>query len=369
MSLALLPTELILMIEENLERQRDRNAFIRTTPRFALIFDDQLYKHNTAHQNAWIILWAAKRGLDSTIRKCLRAGAKITRRDRFRSHLRDIDAPEALNVVPRHPKPHPLVAAAEIGSVACIKLILEKGVYPNLLDEYYETPMRQAAANGHVDVVKLLLEKDPAVFTGAFKLRRPIKIAAARGHLHVLKVLFSFLRRGDRHITVKEAAQIIMYEGLWHRHANVMEYAFKKGADPNDKSQEPTLQFSSDLRPDELPERPQVRLVQSHKSIEFIRGISTPGWSAHLSNSLHAVLLGGDADLLKLMLDRRCDVKKLGYEALEYAILNKDKKVIFQLMDMGISYIPRLQAGYSADEPGPWEIMIRGIAKEIGIEL
>ncbi|KAJ5196099.1 hypothetical protein N7449_006578 [Penicillium cf. viridicatum] len=116
MALVHLPTELILMIETNLDSPEDIKALIFASPRFALMFDDKLYKNLTAHEYAYIILWAAKRGLDVTIRQCLNAGAKITLRDRFRSHLADRDAPEALNFIPRRPKSHPLAAAAETGS-------------------------------------------------------------------------------------------------------------------------------------------------------------------------------------------------------------------------------------------------------------
>lgn len=291
MSLVNLPTELILMIESNLDSPKDLNSLIRTSPRFALVFDDKLYKNRTAHEHAYIILWAAKRGLDGTIRKCLNAGAKITRRDRFRSHLADRDAPEVLNIIPRHPKSHPLTAAAEIGSLSRVRLLLNQGVDPNLLDDHYETPMRQAAGNGHVHVVELLLSHDEAAFTGAFKLRRPLKLAAACGHLPVLKALMSFLERDDRNLTVKDAAQIILYEGLWHRKENVITYALDKGADVNNDNSEFVLRFAPDLRPDELPERSRPKLLQTHKIGANIRGIITNGWSHNIPNTLHAALL------------------------------------------------------------------------------
>ncbi|KAJ5940142.1 hypothetical protein N7516_000310 [Penicillium verrucosum] len=303
MSLHNLPTELLLMIESNLDSPKDLNALICTSSRFALLFDDKLYKNRTANEHRDIILWAAKRGLDSTIRKCLNAGAKITRRDRFRSHLAHRDDPEALRVIPRNPKSHPLTAAAEIGSLSCVRLLLDQGVNPNFLDEHYETPMRQAAGNGHVHIVKLLLSHNEAAFTGAFKLRRPLKLAAARGHLPVLKALFTFLERDYRNLTVKDAAQIILYEGLWHRQGDVVKYALEKGADVNNENSEFVLRFAPDLRPEELPDRPRLKLLQAHKCREEVQGDSTPGWSSHVPNTLHAALLGGDADLVQLILD------------------------------------------------------------------
>lgn len=337
MSLDLLPTELILMIESNLETLRDRNSLICTSPRFALIFEDKLYQNRTAHEHAYIILWAAKRGLDGTIRKCLKAGAKIALRDRFRSHLSDTNDPERLGVIPRHPKSHPLTAAAEIGSISCVRLFLKAGVNPNLLDEHYETPMRQAAGNGHVNVVKLLLaSRHGSEFYGAFKLRRPLKLAAARGHLPVLEALFSFLERADRVLTVKDAAQIILYEGLWHCKENVVRYALEKGADVNDHNEEFVLRFAPDLRPEVPPESPRPKLIQAHKSGMTIRGTNTPGWSAHTPNTLHAALIGGDMDLVQLILDHGFDISQIR-PILQYAVFQRESRFITMLMKMGVT--------------------------------
>ncbi|KAJ5189356.1 hypothetical protein N7491_005690 [Penicillium cf. griseofulvum] len=367
MSLVRLPTELILMIESNLDSKKDLNALIRTSPRFTLMFEDKLYKTNTAHQHAYIILWAAQRGLAGTIRKCLKAGAKVPLRDRFRSHLRDRNAPEAMNVLPRHPKPHPLTVAAEIGSLPCVRLLICQGVNPNLLDENYESPMRQAAGNGHVKVVKYLL-KDADAFTGAFKLRRPLKFAAARGHLDVLKVLFSFLDQAPRLLTVKDAAQIILYEGLWHCHEDVVKFALSKGADVNDESLNPTLRFAPDLRADEHPDRPRPRLLQGHKKTEIIDGVSTPGWSGEVSNPLYAALIGGDEKLVRLIFDHRCDLNQLGPDAIRYAILKRDRELITKLMDMGIIYTPKILGKGLERETLAWEHLMRNIMKELGFK-
>lgn len=341
MSLDILPTELILMIEKNLHSQKDRNALIRTSPRFALMFDEKLYKSCSAQEHSYIILWAAKRGLEGTIHKCLKAGAKIPRRDRFRSHLIDRDAPESLSVIPRHPKSHPLTAAAEFGSLSCVNLFLEKGVNPNLLDEHYETPLRQAAGNGHVNVVELLLSSDALAFTGAFKLRRPLKIAAARGHLPVLKALFSFLGSGDRNLTVKDAAQIILYEGLWHSKVSVVRYALKQGADVNDENSEFVLRFAPDLRPDDPPEKTRSRLVQGHKTGVTVRGIPTAGWSNLIPNTLHAALVGGDRRLIDLIIDTGYDITQIG-SILRYAVLRRENVLISKLMNMGVNITSKI---------------------------
>ncbi|OQE81426.1 hypothetical protein PENNAL_c0041G09444 [Penicillium nalgiovense] len=337
MSLVHLPTELLLMIESHLHARRDRNAFTRICPRFNLIFEDKLYQGCTPQIRDWIILWAAQKGLDGTIRKCLRAGAKIIRRDRFRSHLKDRDAPDALNVIPRNPKPHPLTIAAEAGSLSCVSLLLAKGVNPNLLDEHYETPMRQAAGNGHVDIVQLLLDSDPDAFTGAYKLRRPLKYAAARGQLPVLKTLFAFLKDDDRNLTVKDAAQIILYEGLWHCEEGVVRYALEQGADVNDEDPQFAFRFAPDLRPEDYALRPRIKLVQSYKMGVAIGGVLTPGWSTPTPNTLHAAIIGGETSLIELILDQGFDIAAHSGPVLRYAVYRRDAAVISKLMKLGVT--------------------------------
>lgn len=371
MSLVNLPTELILMIESNLDSPKDLNSLIRTSPRFALVFGDKLYKNRTAHEHAYIIIWAAKRGLDGTIRKCLNAGAKITRRDRFGSHLADRDAPEVLNVIPRHPKSHPLTTAAEIGSLSCVRLLLDQGVNPNLLDEHYETPMRQAAGSGHVLIVELLLSHDEAAFTGAFKLRRPLKLAAARGHLTVIKSIFSFLERGDRNLAVKDAAQIILYEGLWHRKEDIVTYALEKGADVNDENSEFVLRFAPDLRPDELPERPRPKILQGHKIGVKIRGMITNGWSHNTPNTLHAALLGGHGNLIQLILDHGFEMTRVK-PILQDAIFRENTQIVSQLTNLGVTLTSEMfhesLDGVDPELKGFLETRMGKIVKELGLE-
>ncbi|KGO69234.1 hypothetical protein PITC_095560 [Penicillium italicum] len=371
MSLVLLPTEVVLMIESNLDSHKDLNALICTSPRFARMFDDKLYKMNSAHQHAYVILWAAKRGLVGTIRKCLKAGAKVQRRDRFRSHLADRDDPESLKVIPRHPKSHPLTAAAEIGSMPCVRLLLKQGVSPNLMDEHYETPMRQAAGNGHVQIVQRLLYHDPSLFEGAFKLRRPLKIAAARGHLPVLKTIFSFLKHGDRILTVKDAAQIILYEGLWHCEEGVVRYALKKGADVNDQNSEFALRFAPDLQPRDSTELPRPILVQANKAREIIRGNSTPGWSYNVPCALHAALLGGDRDLVQLILDHGFDMGRVK-NILRDACFRADTDIISRMPYAGVTLTSEMFQEFITGADLLWNSLLKKtidkIKNEIGLK-
>ncbi|KAJ5513409.1 hypothetical protein N7463_002961 [Penicillium fimorum] len=321
MSLVHLPTEIILMIESHLGTKKDLNAPIRISPRFTLMFEDKLYKFNTAQRHEYVISWTIDRDLDGTIRKCLRAGAMITLRDPFKSHLRTSNAHEIMEIIPRHPRAQPLTLAARMGSMVCVRLLLEQSVNANLLHEHYESPIRLAAENGHVKVVKYLLNKHPNAFTGTFKLREALLGAAGQGYLNV-----------------KEAAQIILYGGLWNHEEDVVIYALRKGADVNDESLSPTFRFSPDIRANERPDRPRPKLVQAHKTRENVHGIETFDWSVEIPNTMYAALLRGDENLLELIFDHGCDLVRLGPEALGYAILWRGRGLIIRLMEMGVTF-------------------------------
>jgi hypothetical protein len=350
MSLANLPTELVLMVDEYLPAKRDKNALIRTSRRFMLLLDNKLYKDNSPMEHTQIMLWAAEREGTATIHKCISAGAKFRRRDRFRSYTRPLDSPEELTVIPRSPMSHPLIRAAEYGSLECLTLFLRKGVAPDFLDENYETPMRQAAGNGHVHIVQRLLCSDPYHFRGAFKLRRPLKIAAARGHLPVLEVLFGYLRAGTSALTIELAAQIILYEGLWHHEREVVHFALQNGADVNNQDPEAAWRFVRDVNPRESAmSRPQ-KLTQRHKTLQvMVGGIPRIGWFSDIPDALHAAVIGNDRELVDLVLARGFDVVEHGAAALQLALALRNNTLMASLRTAG--FIP---ASYGAFEYLPW---------------
>jgi ankyrin repeat protein len=88
----------------------------------------------------------------------------------------------------------PLWMAAVGGHEAVVKLLLEKGVDPNLkpTSGYSDgrTPLSIAAAVGHEKVVKLLLANDGVDLNSKDNnSRTPLSIAAANGHGAVVKLL------------------------------------------------------------------------------------------------------------------------------------------------------------------------------------
>ena len=138
MPLLHLANELLLCISENLQSERDINAFSQTNSRLHDVLDTYLYRHNVQRLGSSGLWWAARHGQEATAQKFLEEGA-------------DVDAKDILN------DRTPLYWAAENGHEAVVKLLLDTGkVDADSKDKDGQTPLSWAAANGHDAVVKLL---------------------------------------------------------------------------------------------------------------------------------------------------------------------------------------------------------------------
>ena len=86
--------------------------------------------------------------------------------------------------------------AASEGRLDVVRLLLKRGVDPNIQDQYGDTPLHIAAHGGHDDVVKLLLEygADPTVKDKDG--RTPLDLARAEGRHEVVSVIEKWLRQG-----------------------------------------------------------------------------------------------------------------------------------------------------------------------------
>ena len=83
-----------------------------------------------------------------------------------------------------------LSLAAEIGDVATVHLLLDKGAHLEIADKNGRTPLLWAADNGHEATVRLLLDKGALVeATDLVYGRTPLSWAASKGHRAVVQLL------------------------------------------------------------------------------------------------------------------------------------------------------------------------------------
>ena len=123
------PNELLQIAAENLQTQKDINAFTQTNRRLYNLLNDYLYRHNVRQFGSSALLWAAKHGQEATAQKLLDGGANI--------QAKDEDGQT------------PLSWAARNGHEAVVKLLLaEDSVDPDSKDDG-QTPLSLAAEQGH----------------------------------------------------------------------------------------------------------------------------------------------------------------------------------------------------------------------------
>ncbi|KAL8272555.1 hypothetical protein Esti_003554 [Eimeria stiedai] len=82
----------------------------------------------------------------------------------------------------------PLFAAASLGNVAAVKLLLDKGAHVNAEAEGGNTPLHEAVYAGKTDAVKLLLTHGATV-NKVSSLGTPVQIAAVTLQVEILKLL------------------------------------------------------------------------------------------------------------------------------------------------------------------------------------
>jgi hypothetical protein len=87
------------------------------------------------------------------------------------------------------PKDTPLIWAAEMGSTACAKILLDAGADPNLVEYDGWSPLHWAARNGHLEVTKLLLDHGANLGQRDSKGLTPLDWAAGSEYWDVFEVL------------------------------------------------------------------------------------------------------------------------------------------------------------------------------------
>ncbi|PWY83426.1 hypothetical protein BO70DRAFT_395872 [Aspergillus heteromorphus CBS 117.55] len=80
MTLLALANELLLLIAETLESEKDINAVVQTNHRLYALLNPYLYQHNRRHSGSSALRWAATAGQVSTVRRILEQKYEIESR-------------------------------------------------------------------------------------------------------------------------------------------------------------------------------------------------------------------------------------------------------------------------------------------------
>lgn len=83
----------------------------------------------------------------------------------------------------------PLIWASEMGSTACVKILLDAGVDPNKFEYDGWSPLHWAARNGHVEIVKMLIDHGAILDQQDMRGHTPLEWAADREHWDVVHAL------------------------------------------------------------------------------------------------------------------------------------------------------------------------------------
>lgn len=85
--------------------------------------------------------------------------------------------------------PCPLHYASKSGQVDAVKLLLERGVVVDSLDESRRTPLHLAAEHGRTEIAELLIEAGHPVEVTVRNTLTPLQLAAYRGHTATVGIL------------------------------------------------------------------------------------------------------------------------------------------------------------------------------------
>src|SRR3954470_6742382 len=107
MPLLNLANELLHYISENLESERDINAFAQANRRLYHLLNSYLYRYNVQWSASSALVWTAQHGQEATARRLLAEGANIEATGKYDQT--------------------PLLWAAKEGHEGIVKLLLDKG--------------------------------------------------------------------------------------------------------------------------------------------------------------------------------------------------------------------------------------------------
>ena len=169
-----LPTEILSLITNHLDREADINSLARTSYHLYRTANIYLYRFNATYKDASSLLWAVRHESLITVLHSLSSGTRV----------------------PAHTLHGALSIAVKANNTELAKVLLSREeIDLNVLhqgerDASPATFLGRAAQVGHVEMVKLLLSKN-AINPNLGKIGPPLAIAAYNSHHAVVDLLLN----------------------------------------------------------------------------------------------------------------------------------------------------------------------------------
>ncbi|KAJ5555242.1 hypothetical protein N7535_007682 [Penicillium sp. DV-2018c] len=205
MDLLALPNELLLIIAEHQDTQRDKNALARTNHRCHALLNPPLYAYNVRHHLGSALHWGASHGLFRTTQESLKQGADIESIDTqldarplilaTRSDHADIVAlllEHGADPYAQRRGPGAFALAVTRKKAATLKAFLAHGVGPNHRNWAGYTPLHCAAGGvfgNYEAVVTALIEAGADLESTTPLGETPLQIACRVGAVDVVRCL------------------------------------------------------------------------------------------------------------------------------------------------------------------------------------
>ncbi|KAF8791198.1 Ankyrin-1 like protein [Argiope bruennichi] len=240
----------------------------------------------------------------------------------------------------------PLLYACDCGKSQVVQLLLQNGARVDVFDVEGRAGLHLAAEHGHADVIEILLNHKAFVNVRTKRGMTPLHHAAGQGHTNVVKLLVDKYGAAIDGLTLSKqtALHLASHQGRFETCRTLLDM----GADPNatdNRGQTPLLLAAENdhsevvklflqLKPDLVSKASSSGITCAHiaaqkGSVAVIKGLMkfdpklvTTARSKNNSTALHQAASGGNADVVKVLLESGAnptDETDEGYTALHLA--------------------------------------------------
>ncbi|KAJ5162699.1 uncharacterized protein N7500_004529 [Penicillium coprophilum] len=237
MGVSRLPVELVIYIATFFEYDSDLNSFLRTSKFFYRLMNDSLYRHNVLYFGSSALEWAARNGVERTVRMSLEAGALPS------ACVDEEWQPMALAAAHGHDKVVKIFL--DLGLDPCRKegwrplterfqdqYGLDEEGYPNFDYRPESDPFTLALENGHEKVVRLLITHGVMRDWNNQNAIDAIYLVVPSGNLALVQLLAELFPQ-----SITEASQYgVKYPfalAMEHKYLEIARFLSNLGADVN----------------------------------------------------------------------------------------------------------------------------------------